>query len=797
MKKNIMILLVLVFSFSMVAGYNYSYLPLAGTDDILAAKINPAALAFGNSSGLGILLYNDEDFNFVRDELSLIFNFKHLGYTYDKNPCYDAHSLYSSWAIARNIYTGLNYRWVNSRFKSGDYELSALIRPFDFISLGVRAWQLDVNDPELKLGASFRPFPVSGKFWDRLSLNCDFDYFGKEWSKPILGIQTEFLDGFYLGGGYDLEAEAMGLNFSLAFDKIRIGSLAGLNPDQKIKNGISYFSINSLSYRSFLKKDHQNDLYAFSLTGEIVEKKPVMELGPFTIISDDKTTLSETIKKIKKYQEDKEVDGILFKNVNFSASFAQYMELKNALQEFKSEGKKVYFYFNSITNLNYVFAASIADAIYLHPMGEIQLKGISISLPYVKELLDTLGVEIVNLRSHDYKTAGNILSETEMTSAEKESYDYILDGLYNEMIAMVEKGRKNRLSKPFNEIIDQGPYFIAKKAHESGLVDGLIYEDQLESELKGQLTDLKIHEHYSDNRIRYDWSDPAQDRVALIYAVGNIHMGKGKPGSSIGEKTMAKAIREAREDNSIKGIIIRVDSGGGSALASDIIAREIELCRESDYKKPVIVSMSGVAGSGGYFISAPADLIIAQPVTITGSIGVVGIMANLKRLYDKVLINWSTLKRGKHADIGSSKRAMTAEEMQMLETAINDCYHRFVSLVADFRGMSYDDVHRIAQGRIWTGKQALERGLVDRLGGMDLALNEMKRLAGLKREVELVEFDGRDKGYLNITLAYETSLLKLFGIPRSFNNLYEVAQKIEQLSSERILMVLPHDLEIE
>ena len=233
-----------------------------------------------------------------------------------------------------------------------------------------------------------------------------------------------------------------------------------------------------------------------------------------------------------------------------------------------------------------------------------------------------------------------------------------------------------------------------------------------------------------------------KDKIALIYAVGNIHSGEGVPGKSIGSVTTAKAIKQAREDRRVKGIIIRVDSGGGSALASDVIGREVELCKTGKNKKPVIVSMGGVAASGGYYIAAKADKIIAQPSTITGSIGVIGIYPVFERLYEKIHVNWDTVKRGKNADLGSTHRQPTAKEKKIGEESIQHFYDRFITLVAEGRNMSKDEVHKIAQGRVWTGKQAFEHGLVDALGGMDLAVKEMKKMADLKHEVKLVEFEG-------------------------------------------------------
>ena len=739
----------------------------------------------------------DKNGKFVKNNFSLFFNFDEFAYVWEHSGQNDKHNLAFSSKIIRNLYLGSLYHWNNKNFKSGKLNESFLFRPFNCVSVGATVGDVFAKERNYRVGAALRPFYFKGDFWNRLTVSADFNYLNEEWQKPIIGLQSEFVNGINLAGSYNLETETIAANIGVNFSHLKIGSLVGLDTENKPTGGNYYLNINERSFRTFANFGRKELFYDFRIKNKIVEKKPVMEIGPFKVVSDKEQTLAEIIEKIKKLENDDNIKGIVFKSGNFATSFANFTELKNALEEFKAKGKKVIFYFDSIGNINYVFAASVADEIYLYPLGEVYLRGIAVALPYLKDALDKLGIEVVNFRSHKYKTAGNMFSETEMTPAERESYETLLGGLYDEMIKMIEEGRGKKLKKTASELIDEGPYFDANKALEAGLVDDLIYEDQLEDKLKEFFPKSKITKKMPSESIVYDWSEKKKDKIAVIYAVGNIHMGKGKAGKSIGSETTAEAIRKARKDKSVKGIILRVDSGGGSALASDIIAREVQLCKSGKNAKPVVVSMAGVAASGGYYIAAYSDEIIAQPNTITGSIGVVGMFPVLERMYDKLHINWSTVKKGKHSDFGKTYRQMTREEKKMMKESIEQFYDTFIGVVAKGRNMDKETVNKYAQGRVWTGKQALERGLVDKLGGMDVAVEEMKKLANLKHEVDLVEYEaGKEKLVIHIDTKRpdETVLQEI--LPEDFREIIKLGKMMKQYENEKALMLMPFEIKI-
>lgn len=787
MKKIIALLSILIPLSLFANGIDYSSFSVATTDNFLATKVNPAALGFGNASGLGYVQYFEEG-KFQRN-YSLFFNLKHLGYCFENiQDNQSIHTLANGFNCGiKNMYFGWDYTWENSKFKKGDWKFSLLYRPFDFFSFGAVGSKLTSDSRNGQVGLALRPISIKNKFWDRLTFISDIQYANTDWRKPVLGIETELIIGVQLGGFYNTDNETFSINFSINLSKIKVGTSFTSND---YNHGLSYANISKKNFRTLLKKKPENKFYNYKLKGSILEQKPVQKFGPFKLVTTKGYTISEILKTIKELKENDEIKGIVFKSGNIGASIAKFEEIKDALLDFKSVGKKIVYYFEDIGNMNYVMAASVGDKIYLNPSGWIDLSGFSISMPYLKDLLDTLGIQVISFRSHDFKTAGNILSENEMTEAEKEMLTYYLEGIYDAMVSMIVQGREINKEKVI-ELIDEGPYFIAKDALNAGLIDGIIYEDELEDKLKDEFENDKIVKNYKKDMFRYDWSDEYKPKIAIIYATGFIHSGKGQQGRTIGSETMAKTIKSARENKSIKGIVFRIDSGGGSALASDIICREISLCKEGKNAKPVVVSMSGVAGSGGYYIACKADKIVAEPSTVTGSIGVLGVLFNLERLYEKIHVNIETVKRGKHADLGSTSRKMTEEEIEMIEHAIESCYWDFIDKVAKGRGMTREEVHEIGKGRIWTGRQAQDRGLVDELGGMNKAIDILKNLANIDKDVEVVVYP-QAKPSFTISLDSNLSGMKTDALPEEIRNTIEIIKEVSFYADEKILYLIPY-----
>lgn len=776
----------------------YQEFPIASIDNMFIPFSNPSLLGTGNANGLGIAYLNDE--SKWQKHYWLFANSEMLSYIYERDHGTNYHTLATGFEllpahIFPNLYAGTNYRWGEGGFEDGLFRSGFTYRPHDSGSLAF-TWDNPLNGkPYYRGGIAVRPLAlVKNLEAHRLELSLDANYAEAEDGdykifKPILGAQTELMDCLKLGATYNMEEETALFNFSLRFRNLETGGL--MRSKENDNYGIAWAHVSELSFKPFTGITPPK-WYDMKLTGNILSyRAPKYELGPIKLYDSKDKSIETIIATLNKAKDDPAIDGILLKNPSFRTSLALQQELITAFHSFKSSGKKLSLYYDNISNAGYIFAAAIADKIYLNPMGSIDLRGLAISSPYLKNMLNSLGIETMNFRSHKYKNAGNMFSEAEMTAAEREVYTSILDSYWDEMVKNLDSGRGTKLSEPAAQIIDNGPYFLAPDALNKGLVDQLLYEDQLNTQLKKDFNYSKSVASLADYR-SYDWSQPKETQIAVIYASGNIVMGKGTPGNKIAHANTVKLIHEARNNKNYKGIILRVDSGGGSAQASDIILRELELA-QTENKKPVVVSMAGVAGSGGYYIACKADKIVADPSTITGSIGVIGLAFNATEMFKKIKVNWSTVKKGKNADLGSLNRPWTEDEKALMTRAIEYTYEDFVSKVDAGRPtLNLEQVHQYAQGRIWTGSQAFELGLIDELGGLDVATEEMRKLAGIKGKITLMDATTSLSG---IKIDYQSgllnSILPLQALETATEDYIQLYELWNDFAADKALMLSP------
>lgn len=780
---------------------NYD-LPIATADNLFSPLINPSLLGTGWSNGLGWAHLNDNEK--WQDHYWFYANMDGLSYVLEHDNGVDYHTFATGSELFEqhifpNIYAGTSYRWRNSNSGRGDFRSALTYRPLDAASLAFRLDNPHKASPSYRVGLGIRPLALISPANDyRLELTADIDYAKDAIGdytifKPSVGINTQVLDGIMLGASYNLETESAFLNFSLRSKTNELGTVVRMHEDDNY--GLGYLHLGESSFKPFLGIQPQA-WYNMNLKGNLVTyKAPKYSLGPISIFEGGQYSIEEMIEKLELAAADDAIQGIALINPSFSASFALQQELLTAFRNFKATGKKVAVYSDNLTNGGYIFSASVADKIYLNPMGSLDLRGIAVNSPYLHDLLDSIGVEVINFRSHAFKTAGNMFSESQMSPAEREMYESLLGSIYDQMIEQVSTGRGERLTGSLRDLIDQGPYYIAQNAVDAGLIDGIIYQDEFANTLKTEFGYNRMTAAPAED-VDYSWAQPRTQQIAVIYAQGNIVMGKGTPGQKIAHATIVEQIRAARRNPDYKGIILRVDSGGGSAQASDIILRELELA-QSENHKPVVVSMAGVAGSGGYYIACGADRIVADPATLTGSIGVIGMAFNAERAFRKIRLNWSTVKMGERSDLGSMNRAWTDDERQIMTDVIEHTYHDFISKVdAGRESMDLDAVHHSAQGRVWTGAQALQIGLIDALGGMDVALQHMRELTRITGEIDLVDATTSDKG-ISITmksnpLSAIMPIEELESLSADYLKIYELYR---DYGDDNILMLSPLSLD--
>ncbi|MHB8095385.1 MAG: signal peptide peptidase SppA [Candidatus Aminicenantales bacterium] len=436
---------------------------------------------------------------------------------------------------------------------------------------------------------------------------------------------------------------------------------------------------------------------------------------------------------IRKAKADARVEAILIRLNLLSCDWAKVTEIRDAILDFRKSGKKAYAYIDEAPDFDKeYYLATACDKIILHPMGWLGVNGIGGYVPFFRNALDKLGIQAQFEHVEEYKTAYNQFTEPGFTPAHREMMESIYGDLFDQYVKTVAAARK-KTPEEYRALID-GAFYQGQNALDAGLVDELLYEDQLQDRI--QNGGRKLRKITSEAYSRISPTSVGIDggrRIALIYAVGPILSGESLP-ESIGGATVSRWIRQAREDSSIAAIVFRVDSPGGSSTASDVIWREVFLARK---EKPFIVSMSDVAGSGGYWISMPAHKIVAQPQTLTGSIGVLAGKVDLSGLYGKLGITAEKLAYGKESDIFSSFRPFSPEEKKILKDQIRWTYDRFLDKAAEGRNMSREEIDKIGRGRVWTGNQARELGLVDEIGGVTKAVELAKHMAGIARENEV------------------------------------------------------------
>ncbi len=443
--------------------------------------------------------------------------------------------------------------------------------------------------------------------------------------------------------------------------------------------------------------------------------------------------LNDILKNIEKAKTDPNIDGIYLDLTVIPAGIATIEEIRNALIDFKESGKFILSYGDSYTQPSY-YLATVADKVYMNPEGLLMFVGLRSEIMFFKEAMQKLGVEPQIIRHGKFKSAVEPFMYTKMSDENRLQVMTYMGSIWNHVLKGISNER-NLSIKQLNELADNLTLKDAKAAVNNGLIDGLKFKDEILAELT-ELTNKEVDDKIeSISLAKYDKvadtkrKSLEKNKIAVVYASGTVMMGEGQEGT-IGSDRISRAIREARKDSSVKAIVFRVNSGGGSALASEVIWREVKLAQEI---KPVIASMGDVAASGGYYIVAPAQKIIASPNTITGSIGVFGILFNGKDLLNNKLgIHVDIVKTNNFADIGTFSRRMTAQEREIIQYSVEGVYNTFITHVAEGRNMTKEEVDEIGQGRVWSGANAIEIGLIDGFGGLEEAIQLAAEAANLE-----------------------------------------------------------------
>ena len=553
-------------------------------------------------------------------------------------------------------------------------------------------------------------------------------------------------------------------------------SISSLNNDKEVTvKEKSILKIN-LTELTVVERNSENPFEGMNFSGDL----------PKTI------ALKQVLDNIEKAKTDEKIKAIYINTSFVNAGISQIEEIRNKLLEFKQTGKPIIAYSEVYSQAAY-YLSSVANKIYLTPEGIIEIKGLSASIMFYKGLLEKLDIDAQIIRHGKFKGAVEPLILDKMSVANREQMQLFLNSVADNIMDSIANQRGLTLSE-IQRHADNLSLENAKSCLNLNYVDALLYQDQLEDTLKTlagaeklSFVALSKYTHAKGNK-----KEISRNKIAIIYATGTINSGKGDE-KSIGSETTAKAIKKAREDKNVKAIVFRVNSGGGSALASDVIWRETILAKA---EKPLVVSMGDYAASGGYYIACAADSIVANPTTLTGSIGVFGMIPNLSKFYkNKLGITIDTVNTGKYADMGVN-RPLSTFEKNKLQKSVSDMYIGFITKVGEGRDMNTRAVDEIGQGRVWTGYDAKKIGLIDTYGGLEKAIDIAAYLAKLE-DYRIISLPKKKNPFeeLSLKLGGEASISDI--ILSKFGFTTQMTEPIEELlKGDRIQARVPFIMEL-
>ena len=538
-----------------------------------------------------------------------------------------------------------------------------------------------------------------------------------------------------------------------------------------------------------------NSVYQLDLEGQLIERS---QDDPFSGIFSDaigrnevkNLGLDEVLANIKKAKTDKNIKGIYLKGGTLMGGYASVKEIRDALLDFKKSGKFLVAYADTYTQKMY-YLCSAADKIYLNPQGMIEFQGIAANTMFLKNTLDKLGVEAQVVKVGTFKSAVEPYVNTKMSDANKEQVTAFIGSIWNNLLTEISEGRKihkDTLNRYADEMMTFAP---AEKLLQYRMVDSLTYIDGMENVLKKM---MKVDK--DDQLETINQSDLARvpasvkmekEKIAVIYAVGGIDMGDTE---GIISNDLVETIRKVGDEKSVKAVVFRVNSGGGSAYGSEQIWHALS---ELKAKKPVIVSMGDYAASGGYYISCMADSIVAQPNTLTGSIGIFGVIPNIKGLNDKLGLTYDGVKTNKLSDAIDFNRAFTSDERNIMQNYVNRGYEIFVKRCADGRKKTPDQIKAIAEGRVWTGEDAKKIGLVDKIGG----LNDAIAMAAKKAKISnyMIREYPEKESFMTRIMKDFNSTIETRIMEGQLGEKYEVLKQIKRLEKfNGIQAVLPFEI---
>jgi protease-4 len=530
------------------------------------------------------------------------------------------------------------------------------------------------------------------------------------------------------------------------------------------------------------------------------------------IFGGDPNSFTNLLTQLRKAKADKRIGAVLLDFGLLGTGWAKSEELRDAIADFRRSGKPIYAYME-IGSDKELFVASAAEKVFVPPIGDLFINGLAAEAMFFKGSFDKLGIYWDSYQIGKYKTAPERFTRKDMSEGERETLNSLLDGIFNRYTAKIAEARGKSI-EDIRTLIDNAPH-NAVAAQAAGLIDGALYRSEVENELKKRLGYKENEKLKKVSQREYQQVSQESlglnqgEKIAVIFASGPINLGNSSDGTfggeqTIGSDTVVKAINDARTDESVKAIVLRVDSPGGSIYPSDLIWKAVE---EAKAKKPVVISMSDLAASGGYYVSMGANRIVAQPLTLTGSIGVFAYKPVMKEFYDWVGVTSEYVLRGKNAGMFRETEKFNEDERRQFERLINHYYwNEFIPKVAKGRGRDTEYIDSVAQGRVWTGEQARERGLVDEFGGLDRAVEIAKELAKIPADkgVRRVVYPAPRSFFQQLfgpeqdttTSAEQQRMAVINSLPKEMQRTFRIAARFDRFGQGEALAILPFELDV-
>jgi protease-4 len=810
--------------FEGMRGY-YSISTPALTDDALAVWLNPPALGTGKATGIVYMhSYNDSTFS-GDDALGFAYGNVAFGMEFMKlrepeisldRQRANKYTFSLGGRVGKNVYLGGSYAWLNSDIcdldRGSTWSLGLLWRPHRMVSVGLLG--RDLNSPTY-YGNKFKPIIEASlgyrPFDERLTLftnvflrdqkldirSVDGDLIETQPTSFFnFGVEARPLPGINLLGTYDQDGN-WSLALALPGQNGALGT-AVTNEKERQPYQRQTYGVVGVVTSSYWHETVINPLKRYveiDMSGKIGEAPP-----RFNFFGDTRRyTTRELLEKIDYAAESPEINAILIRMGDISTSAAITDEIRQALIGFRRTGKKVVVYASTPENREY-YLATAADYIVLAPNGYLGLNGLKMDVTFLGGTLEKLGIEPNYTRVGKYKSAVEQIANDSFAEPSKEALNAMLDDFYAKFVEDIAAGR-GMSENAVRSVIDKGPY-TPEDALDLGLVDRLAYSDEIPDIMKevvGRSSHRLPYREFAKRRPEVPrWDEPPV--IAIVYGEGAIMRGSSRDepllGNVMGPKTIAAALREVRKDKSVKAVVFRVHSPGGEMSASDQIRREVELTAR---EKPVIVSMSGLAGSGGYHIACNGTRILADDATITGSIGVFNMWFGTRGLYEKLGLSREIFTRGKNADAFPTWRDVTEEDLELSRYFTGKFYDKFINDVARGRGMTVEAVHEVAQGRVWTGRSALEIGLIDRIGGLADAIRLAKEDAGISAGEEVTfKVLPEAQGFWDVmTGEADAAFVKSIPLPETAERILEEAAYMELFQADPNLYLMPYRIEVQ